>query len=255
MTILADAQEEASRIIAAAAARRLLLRLLGGLAIRCHAPSAVHRAFARDYPDLDFALASRRSDLAERLFADLDYEPNKTLNLLNGDRRLMFFDREHDRQVDVFVGGFHMCHPLPITERMSLEPLTLPLAELLLTKMQIVQMNEKDARDVCALLLDHPFGEADEEMFNLPVIARLCANDWGLGKTMHLSIQKVRDFCAACDLEPDRRQTILDRLGVLGRALDEAPKTLKWKTRAAIGERRPWYELPEEVRRGAAERR
>jgi len=182
--------------------------------------------------------------------AALGYAPNKTFNLLNGDHRLLFFDETHGRQVDVFVGGFHMCHRLPLTQRITLEPLSLPLAELLLTKMQIVQMNEKDMRDLCALTLDHPFGEGDAETFNLPYIAKLCADDWGLWKTVSLSLQKVQDFCDAYELEAEHKLTIVERLTVLRAALNDTPKTLKWKTRNAIGERVQWYELPEEVQRG-----
>jgi len=250
MTLLPDALDEARRIVAAASDAGLTLRLLGGLAVLFHSPSATHRALVRSYPDLDFALPDKRGDRVEKLLGDLGYEPNKTFNLLNGDSRLLFYDTANERQVDVFVGGFQMCHRIPITERIVLEPLTLPLAELLLTKLQVVQMNEKDVRDLCALLLDHPFGEGDVETFNLPLIAKWCADDWGLSKTVSLSAQKVRDYCETHDLEPDQKHIIIERLTALGAALDGAPKSLKWKTRAKIGERMQWYELPEEVKRG-----
>src|SRR5262245_27125179 len=163
-----DIEQEARRIIDAGQAQGLLLRLLGGLAIRMHSPSASHRALARSYPDIDFVAPARRSQAIETLLADLGYEPNKSFNLYNGASRLLFYDRAHSRQIDVFVGQFEMCHRLPIAERLDREPLTIPLAELLLTKLQIVHMNEKDVRDVCALLLDHPLGEDDHETINLP---------------------------------------------------------------------------------------
>ena len=246
-----DAQEEARRLIAEAAGRGLTLRLLGGLAVRMHSPSAAHRSLARHYPDLDFASADRRAYKIEELMAQAGYEPNKTFNLLNGDHRLLFFDTAHERQVDIFVGRFHMCHTIPFApQRFTLDPVTLPLAELLLTKMQVVQMNEKDVRDLCALLLDHPFGQGDAEMINLPYLARLCADDWGLWKTVRLSVQKVRDFSDAYELEGEKKLTLVERLNVLRQALDETPKSLKWKARDAIGERMQWYELPEEVKRG-----
>jgi hypothetical protein len=250
MTILPDILDEARRIVDAATRAGLTLRLLGGLAIRLHSPSATHRALARGYPDLDFALADRRGNRVEKLLPELGYEPNKNFNLLNGSTRLLFYDVSNQRQVDVFVGSFHMCHRIPVTDRIALEPLTLPLAELFLTKMQIVKMNEKDVRDVCALLLDHPLGDGDVEMINLSTIAKLCADDWGLCKTVSLSVQKVRDFCDAYDLDATHKLTIIERLGVLRTALDDAPKSLRWKTRARIGERVQWYELPEEVQRG-----
>jgi len=251
MPILRDAQDEARRIVTEAAERSLALRLLGGLAVRLHSPSAAHRALARGYPDLDFAFADKRGYKVEALLTELGYAPNKNFNLLNGDHRLLFFDEPNNRQIDVFVGSFHMCHRIPFSEeRLRLDTPTLPLAELLLTKLQIVQMNEKDVRDLCALLLDHPFGEGDAEMFNLPYIAGLCADDWGLWKTLTVSAQKVHETSESFNLEPDHQLTLHNRLDALRRALDEAPKSLKWKIRDRVGERVPWYELPEEVKRG-----
>ncbi len=245
-----DIQEEALRIAQAGQAQGILLRLLGGLAVRLHSPSAQHRALARSYPDIDFATPVRQSQRVEKLFVGLGYEPNKSFNLFNGDSRLLFYDHANERQIDVFIGAFEMCHHLPITERLAVEPLTLPLAELLLTKLQIVEMNEKDIRDLCALLLDHPLGDNDAETINLARVVGLCSQDWGLWKTVILSIKKVQDFCDAYPLEPGDKATIVQRLDILRMALNESPKPLKWKMRAAIGEKVQWYELPEEVRRG-----
>jgi hypothetical protein len=248
--MLDDIQAEAVRIVEAGQAQGITLRLLGGLAIRLHAPSATHRGLARAYPDIDLVTANRRGKAVEDLIAGLGYTPDKQFNLLNGASRLLFYDPTHDRQIDVFVGDFEMCHRLPIAERLDREPLTLPLAELALTKLQIVQMNDKDVRDICALLLDHPLGETDQETINAPRIARLCARDWGLWKTVTLSLDKVGEISQTYELAPEAKATIAERASALRRALDEAPKPPRWKMRAALGERVPWYELPEEVRRG-----
>lgn len=249
MDILPDAVDEATRIIGEAGGQGMTMRLLGGLAIRLHSPSATHRALVRTYPDLDFALGEKRGDRAESLLARLGYAAHKAFNLLNGDRRLLFFDEEHQRQVDLFVGIFHMCHTIPILERLPVEPITLPLAELLLTKLQIVQMNEKDVRDIAALLLDHPLGETDTETVNLGRIVGLCADDWGLWKTVGLSLDRVEQHGPAFGLEPDAWSLIHDRLAGLRQALHDSPKTMRWKLRARVGERIPWYDLPEEVQR------
>ncbi len=250
MAILSDALDEARRIIAAGAEKKLTMRLLGGLAIKLHSPSAGHRALVRTYPDLDFAFAGKAGYKIEALMPELGYEANQAFNLFNGAHRLLFYDHGNERQIDVFVGSFHMCHDLPITERIALEPLTLPLAELLLTKLQIVQLNEKDIRDICALVLDHPIGEGDAETINLRRVTDLCALDWGLWKSVTVSLAKVQDYCDAHDLDAPSKQTIAERLKALNQALDEAPKALRWKVRASVGERLPWYDLPEEVKRG-----
>jgi hypothetical protein len=248
--IQSDIEQEARRIIAAGQAQGLLLRLLGGLAVRLHAPSASHRALARSYPDIDLVTPSQRGQTIERLLSSLGYQPNKSFNLYNGDSRLLFYDSTNSRQIDVFVGQFEMCHRLPIVDRLDRDTPTIPLAELLLTKLQIVQMNEKDVRDICALLLDHSLGESDLETINLPRIARLCAEDWGLWKTVSISLRKVQDFCDAYSLEATEKLTIIERLNLIRDAIERAPKTFGWKMRAAIGERVQWYDLPEEVQRG-----
>lgn len=251
MAALAEPQSDVQHIVELAAEQGVALRLLGGLAVRLHSPSATHRSLARQYADFDFVLADRRTDRVAAAVAELGYVPNQTFNLLNGDRRLLFYDESGERQIDVFVNEFHMCHTIPISaERLALEPVTLPLAELFLTKMQIVQLNEKDVRDLCALVLDHSFGQGDDETLNLPYIASLCAHDWGLWKTITINAQKVRDFADAYDLEGGQKLTIAERLGVLLNTLDGAPKSLKWKARDRIGERLQWYDLPEEVQRG-----
>jgi hypothetical protein len=111
-------------------------------------------------------------------------------------------------------------------------------------------MNEKDIRDVCALMLDHPFGEGDAETINVKRIAEICAQDWGLWKTVMVSAGKIASHCDAYDLPGAQKLTIAERLTVLRLALDDAPKSLKWKMRAKVGDRLKWYDLPEEVRRG-----
>jgi len=250
MNILPDPQEEAHRIVRGAAQQDLTFRLLGGAAISLHSPSASHRALARSYPDLDFVLREKRGDRAETFLTGLGYSPDKPFNLYNGQHRLLFHDPELDRQVDVFVAEFRMCHSIPLGNRLELEPITLPLAELLLTKLQIIQMNEKDVRDVCALLLDHPLGDQDAETLNGRRIGSLCADDWGLWRTVGLSLEKVQEVSQGLDIGEELQRKIGGQLTSLRQALEAAPKSTRWKMRARVGDRVPWYELPEEVRRG-----
>jgi hypothetical protein len=245
-----DIAAEAVRIVEAGATKGVKLRLLGGLAIRLRTPSTERPTFTRSYPDIDLASGTQASHQIETLIAGLGYIPDREFNMLNGTSRLLFFDPVHKRQVDIFVGQFDMCHQIPLAERLEIEPLTLPLAELLLTKLQIVQINEKDLRDICALLLDHPVGDTDGETINQRRIADLCAKDWGLWKTITLSLDKVAAYCLSLELEDPQKQQIAQRIDALRTALYDAPKSLRWKARATVGERMPWYNTPEEVQRG-----
>jgi len=244
-----DILQSATELVHQAAERSLVLRLLGGVAVRLHSPSVAQGALAREYADIDALTPAKRANEVESLMGQLGYEPDREFNLLNGDRRLLFYDRSNKRQVDIFVGGFEMCHVIPVAERANLDSPTLPLAELLLTKLQIVRLNPKDAGDCVALLLDHPVGAGDHETINADRVAELCARDWGLWRTITSNLGTVIQHLDSLELGSDARNTVLEHAGALQRAIDAAPKSLRWKTRAALGERMRWYEIPEEVGR------
>jgi hypothetical protein len=252
MSTLPNVEDEMQRIVSEAQKRGIFLRLIGGLAFKVHCPHATHRALEREYPDIDFVTDKESARKLLEFLPAMGYTPNKTLNTLSGDRRQLYYDEPRGRQIDVFIGDFEMCHKLPMAERvLHVESLTVPLAELFLSKAQIVELNRKDALDLLALLLDHEAGHGDEETVNVDVIADLCAKDWGLYTTISLTIQKLKDLVTQGSIELDRTQvqTIERRLAAIQAAMDAAPKTMAWKVRARIGTRVRWYEEVEEVRR------
>jgi hypothetical protein len=251
MSTLPGLEEEMYRLISAAQEQGIFLRVLGGLAVKVHSPHASHRSLARKYPDIDFVTDK---DSAKRLLSFLPtegYTPNKTFNTLSGDRRQLWYDEQHGRQIDIFIGDFTMCHTLPLADRLEIEPLTLPLAELFLSKAQIVELNRKDLLDLLALVLDHNVGQGDDETINVDLISNLCAKDWGLYTTVSMTIQKLRVALEEGEVELDEEeaQTIKRRLVAIEKAMDEAPKTMAWKMRARVGTRMRWYDEVEEVQR------
>jgi hypothetical protein len=248
VTIEADVVGEAKRLLMHAEADNVPLRLLGGVAIRLRAPGDLPPAFARSYADLDFATKKKTAGSVTELLRAEGYEPHVAFNALHGGNRLLFFDNEHDRQVDVFVGSFQMCHRIPLDERLEVDPVSIPLGELLLTKLQIAEVNEKDVRDTLALLHDHPLGDEDGETLNAARVAALCGEDWGLWRTITGNLIACRGFADTYDV-PDRAR-LDERVDALLERIDAAPKSRAWKLRARIGERKRWYELPEEVAGG-----
>jgi hypothetical protein len=251
MPILPDLEEEMYRLITEAQNQDIFLRVLGGLAIKIHSPNASHRSLERSYPDIDFVTDKRSAKSLVDFLPAMDYVPNKTFNTLSGDRRQLYYDEVHGRQIDVFIGDFSMCHKLPLADRLEVEPITLPLAELYLSKVQIVTLNRKDVLDLLALILDHEAGPGDEETINTDLIAGLCARDWGLYTTVSLNNQKLAEFVDNGEVELDdtQKKTIKDRLAAIQQAMDAAPKTRGWKLRARVGTRVRWYEEVEEVQR------
>jgi len=140
-----------------------------------------------------------------------------------------------------------MCHILPISERLELEPITVPLAELLMTKLQIVKLNRKDMLDVYALLLAHEMGDHDRDTINVQRVAQVVSADWGLFHTIDLNLTGLRERSNEFGLSTTDLATIAARLGALAVALESHPKSLRWSLRAKVGERMPWHEEPEEV--------
>lgn len=239
----ADVLEEANRILEAAS--DVVVRLLGGVAIRLRCESAARPPLARQYGDIDFFGRSSESDAIIELVTELGYRSERRFNALHGHRRLLFKDDTTHRNIDVLLDHFEMCHRLDLRGRLDLEETTLPLADLLLTKLQVVEMNKKDITDATALLVDHAVG--DDKGIDADYIAGLCAEDWGLHRTVELTIMRLSEAIPNLGLAGADVQRAESALSILAEKMDRAPKTLRWKARARVGERIRWYELPEEV--------
>lgn len=248
--IESDVLAEGKRLLARATVEKVPLRLLGGVAIRLRAPGELPPAFSREYADLDFVTVRRGAPLVSTFLRAEGYEPHVAFNALHGNERLLFFDNEHERQVDVFVGQFRMSHRIPLEQRLELEPGTLPLAELLLTKLQIAQLNEKDVRDALAVLHGHSVAEEDGDHVNGGRVAELCAGDWGLWRTFTANLAACRDYASRYELPAPEQAELVTRIDVLSERIEREPKTRAWRLRAKVGDRKRWYELPEEVAGG-----
>jgi hypothetical protein len=242
-----DIVEESRQLLDSAAQRSVEVRLIGGLAVRDHAEGGLHPAFERRYKDIDVVVPKGGGRDASRLLGELGYTPNESFNVMNGNRRLLFYDLTNERQLDVFIGSFEMCHALPVAERMDADPRTVPLAELLLTKLQVVQLNEKDRRDALALLHHHELAPDDRNHVNADQVARLLAGDWGLWRTTTMNLGRSREAVGEYELSPDERQALIERIDQLSERIEQEPKSTKWKMRDKVGDRKKWYQEPEEV--------
>jgi len=242
--------DEMNRLISAAREQSLLLRVLGGLAVKVHHKSD-HPAFAREFGDLDFVVAGKQRREFESFMPAAGYSPHKQFNLLNGAHRQIYYHNETEMKVDVFIGAFEMCHKIPLDDRLHVHPVTIPLAELLLTKAQIAELNRKDALDIASLLLYAETGSDDEGRINLTQISRLCGNDWGLYKTTSINLKRVEEVVSGenVTLTESERGLILKRASEIQQTFESMPKSLAWQMRDKVGTRVRWYEEVEEVAR------
>jgi hypothetical protein len=164
---------------------------------------------------------------------------------------MLFYDLENKRQVDVFVGTFSMCHRLDLSGRLGEHAFGLDAADLLLTKLQIHEINRKDLVDAVRLLLTHENadiggGSAEPDAMSLDRLRAVTSTDWGWFTTVTDNLRLVR--AAAADLlDPEEASIVEARADAIDESLRAAPKSMRWKARSVVGRKSPWYELPEEV--------
>lgn len=242
---LEDTIAEAERVAAAAKDQKVGVKLLGGAGIHLHSPSAQHAPLKRKYGDLDYVIATKDRKAALAFFPSIGYEANDRFNLMQGDRRLYFFDGNNGKQVDVFIDVIRMSHVIDLRGRLAHAGPCASPSDLLLSKLQIYEVNRKDLVDLTALVLDHPIAERDDEAIDATYVARLAADDWGLYRTLQINLGKLRHTVEELDVD---RGLVTSRLDELWSVVETQPKPLKWRMRAQVGDRMRWYELPEEVR-------
>lgn len=248
-----DFYTERSRILDALAQeenRHMVLRLIGALAFRTHCPQCgyIQEALGRKFTDIDFASYPIYFKDIVRLFVELGYHEDKAVTQLFSESRLLFHDHTYDRHIDIFFNKLDFCHPIHFVGRLEVESLTLPLAELLLEKMQIFKINEKDLIDTIMLLREHSIGDTDDEVINATVIARTLANDWGFWRTVTGNLKLLDEMLDRyTSLTDEDRQVVRQRIHQLQDYIDAQPKTLRWKVRSNVGERVKWYKDVEEL--------
>jgi hypothetical protein len=242
---LEDTTAEAARLAEAARAAGLPLVLIGGVAIWMRCPSARSGPLTRSYGDIDFAGRSSDRRAITAFIEEHGYTADRMFNAIHGATRLNYHDPVHGRPIDVLLDRFVMAHELDLRGALGTGALTLPLADLLLTKLQVVNLNRKDLVDILALLLDHPLGAGEIDVDRILEVTR---SDWGFEHTIHRTLTTLREQIAEFELDVAAVGVISERAAELDATLDAAPKTLAWKMRARVGERVRWYQEPEEAR-------
>jgi len=248
-----DALPEALGLARGAAEASLGLKLLGGLAVRVLCPDFPPRL--RTGQDMDFACVSKERKKVADWLAGAGCEPDRRFNNLNGDRQ-MYFNAPSGRPIDVMVNQLTMCHTLDFRPGFARQPYTIDAVDVLLSKLQIVELNEKDAHDIVHLLAGLPVsGDGREQSgrgqasIDTDRFAKLMGTDWGWWRTVTGNLEKLPDLVAERPglVPPGARYDPLAQARQLLELAQQTPKSMKWKLRATTGERMRWYELPEEV--------
>lgn len=248
--IQTDLIERARTIIDAGRERGVELRLVGSGGFRQLASDpAIHTdTFDREMGDIDLVGLSADSDAIQTLFEEFEYEIDKDLLLAGWGNRYVFYGADHE--VDVFLDEVSMCHTIAMQDRLTAGPdqYALPPADLLLEKAQIVEINEKDLKDLTLLLMEMELTD-DDTGINRSYIAGLLAGDWGFYHTVTTNLHKLQNYLGRAPIDDAERERVESRLEELLTAIETEPKSLRWKARSKLGERKKWYTEVEEKHR------
>ncbi len=238
----ADALAAADQIIDAAEAKGVQLRLIGGLAFKLLCPSASGPAYKRENKDID--LMGKRDDAKQTMgtMGALGYKPREIFNKLNMGQRLIYYDMTNRRRVDLFLDEFVMCHKFNFKENILAGMKTLPITQLVMTKLQVVERTEKELLDLSAAFHDFQVTWMEGGIQG-GEIAGLCAKDWGMYTTFTKTLGALSE--RARNAGGEGSGVVLERVDRLAAMIRSEPKSLSWKMRARVGERAKWYELPE----------
>lgn len=245
-------KEEGQRILAEGKRRDLHLRLLGAIAFQLHCPkySFLATKLNRFLSDIDFAAYGRERERIEKMMREFGYVDQPTVTALYGHQRMIWENRSNGLHVDIFFDKLEMNHDIPFGNRLEAEELTIPLADMLLEKMQIVHINEKDIVDTIMLLREHTIGDAAPETIDVRYLATLLSNEWGFYYTVTTNLRRVQDRLAIyAELSEEDRTDVSRKIQTLLKILEDEPKRLAWKLRARVGTKSKWYKDVEDMRR------
>ncbi len=260
---------EAERIVKGAQDRGIVLRILGALAIYIHSkhvPQALKifdkiKRFGEGKPmftDLDLAAYSKqRKKVMDYFEKELKFKYDMMMRVLWAGKRLIYFHPKDYYHVDVFFDKLEYSHDVvfgnkPGKGRLELDYPTISLADIVLEKTQIHEINLKDIVDLMVLFYGHEVCDKQEkECIDGKYVAKVLADDWGFWYDATTNLNKVKHFTEKYfgegKLTKEERDTIIARVDKLLKMIDEEPKTKKWKKRAKVGTSKPWYREVEEV--------
>jgi hypothetical protein len=246
--------DEGLRLVRDAEAKGLHLRILGSIAYRIQCPNNIHLfdEMARALTDVDFGGYKRENAKVREFFLAQGYIPDDGVYHLSEGSRHIYVHPETKLNIDVFADELYFCHRIPFIGRLEIDTPTISTTDLLLEKMQIVEINLKDFKDTLVLLLEHPLGAPSDSIrhIDLPYIVDIMSKDWGFYYTFTTNLKRVPDYIKEFPaIKPDQADTIRSRIDQILQAIEDAPKSFGWKVRAKIGTRKLWYqEVSEKTR-------
>jgi hypothetical protein len=228
----------------------LTLRLLGAVAFarRCPNHAYLRERLGRHFTDIDFAAYGRDAEGIRAMLKDAGYVDDPHVYVGSEGSRLVAEHPGIGMHIDVFLDKLEFCHTVRWKDRLEIDRETIPLAELLLQKMQIVEINEKDLIDTITLLLEFPLGDSDVDTINIERVAQVCGKDWGWWRTLTMNLDKVRQMADHyAELTDEEKRRVADQVAAALDRIEAEPKSMSWKLRAKVGDRKKWYRDVDEL--------
>lgn len=243
----------AVEIVKKAEEASVTIRVMGAAAVAIHCTQNAHLLdkMGRKLSDLDFVALSSKFKEVRQVFEKAGYTAARVgygVSIAEHGKRMILDSPGKAFRADVFFDRLEMCHTIDFTKRLNADCPTIPLAELLLEKTQIVKMNEKDIIDVIVLLTEHDVGHGDRETVNSDHISSILSKDWGFCYTVTTNLRNLKERVARYPaLSDEAGEPVRSRIDSLVTRIQEEPKSLAWKARARIGPTKKWYNDVEEV--------
>jgi len=242
--------EEATRVVDAATERGIVLRIMGATAVRIHCPkfSYLHDALQREITDIDFIGYGKQNSSVLKMLEDLGYAADKRMRMFKFLGRYLYENPNNQRHIDVFFDKLEFCHTIDFKGRLEIDYPTISLGDIFLQKMQIVQINEKDVKDVIVILREHDIGGESKETIDSDYVSGLLSRDWGFWYTVTTNLGKARAFLPGYQgLSLEDRSDISAKIDKLSEVIEKREKSFGWKMRAKTGTRQRWYREVDET--------
>jgi hypothetical protein len=239
MLSVPEAKGEVQKILRYAKQKGVVLKLLGGWAVHIHCSE--HEFCDREHGDFDFVgLSSQYAEIV-RIMKELEFIENKNMTLSTSGSRLLFEKPNSPEHIDVFLDFVDIEHRVILKDRLEIEEDTLSVSDLLLMKLTITRLNEKDVRDIVTIIKDREIGTDDSPgKINVNYIANLCAKKWGLHHDVLAALQNTLILLSRYSFPENIELVVREKIELLIHAIVEKPKSVRWRLRAILGKRIPW---------------
>jgi hypothetical protein len=239
--------DEGKRLAEAAQQKGIYLRVMGPLALHYYFMDKIElyarleRLGERYFTDIDFASYGKNRKHLMDFFKSVGYECDLGTMAMTGKTRQIYFGGKVP-MIDVFIDELNYCHKVTFDGRLEQDPWSIPQADILLQKLQIWEINDKDLKDIEFLFIVSQFGGDDERKINEDFIAKRFADDWGFWYTATTNLDRVKQHVdGVAALTDDEKARVKQMADHLRARIDAEPKSKGWEKRAKKGTKKIWY--------------